>query len=45
MEIGVAAPGQSDLDPVPTAVIAVSGMEWLVNVSYQVGQTQMANCL
>jgi len=38
MKIGVAAPRQSDLDQIPTAVIVVSGMEGLVDVADEVGQ-------
>ena len=32
MEIGIAAPRQSDLNHVPAAVIVVGGMEWLMDV-------------
>jgi hypothetical protein len=38
MEIGFAAPGQSDLDRIAAAVIVISGMEWLVDVANEVGQ-------
>ena len=38
VEIGFAAPRQSDPDRVPTAVIAISGMEWLMDVTDEVGQ-------
>jgi hypothetical protein len=38
MEIGFAAPRQSDLDHVPTAIIVVSGMKRLVDVADEMGQ-------